>query len=258
MVFVEICVDSFQSAVNAAEGGADRLELCAGLSVGGLTPSHGLIRRVVEAVDCPTVVLLRPREGDFVYSAAEEQVIFEDARYAVEAGARGLVVGSLSLLGFVDCKFLRQLQRDHLIKGAGLTFHRAFDFVADQKDALDQLAAHGVIRVLTSGGAATALQGSEQIAGLVSHARQHLAGFTVMAGGGIRPDNVDSILAHTGVSEIHSSACRLVESKPVWRAHRPTVQLGAAGLDALSWRVADVSTVADIRRAADAASLHSS
>ncbi len=212
-VKLEICVDSVAGAMAAQQGGADRLELCSALSEGGITPSLGLIRQVLRSTHLPVMVMIRPRGGGFVYSSAEIDVMLEDIDAVNRAGAHGVVLGALTPERTIDltvCGKLIQRARQlhtmgHRRSGDPLsvTFHRAFDILAEPMQGLEQLMDLGFDRVLTSGQAATAGEACELIAELVTRAGDRLS---VMPGGGITPDNVADIVTATGASDIHASA----------------------------------------------------
>ncbi|MFL5613927.1 MAG: copper homeostasis protein CutC [Gemmatimonadaceae bacterium] len=213
-IFVEACVDSVASAMAAERGGAHRLELCDALFDGGTTPSAGMIAACKEAVSIPVFVMIRPRGGGFVYTNAERDVMRRDVLIARELGADGLVIGGLLPNGPVD-RVLVGL----MVEGAGglpVTFHRAFDLTPDLLAALESLIEAGVQRVLTAGGAATAAEGAAALATLVRHAGSRL---TVMAGGGVREQNVREIVSVSGVREVHVRLTRLTvgEEPPVRR-----------------------------------------
>ena len=159
-ILVEACVDSVDSAIAAERGGAHRLELCDALVDGGTTPSAGMIAAVKAAVSIPVFVIIRPRGGGFVYSDAEADVMRRDAEVAGTLGADGIVVGALQPDARVDVRRTRALI--DAARGLSVTFHRAFDLVRDRYEALDVLASAGVTRVLTSGGALTALLGADK------------------------------------------------------------------------------------------------
>ncbi len=197
---VEVAVDSVASAVMAAGLGADRLELCQDLELGGTTPSLGLLEAVLERVSIPVVVMIRPRAGDFVYGPDDCRVMEADIRHAVRAGATGVVVGPLTAEAGIDRDGLKRL-----VQAAGpaqVTFHRAFDLVGDPLEALEVLVNHGVARLLTSGGGVTADAGRALIGRLAERAGQRLA---VMAGGGVVAEHVEVLVETTGVREIHLS-----------------------------------------------------
>jgi copper homeostasis protein len=209
---LEICFDSVEAAVAAAEGGADRLELCAGLVEGGTTPSRGAIELALERVRVPIVVLVRPRRGDFLYSKLEIATIERDIDAAKAAGAAGVALGVLRADGTIDVENTRALVAR--ARPLAVTFHRAFDFVRDARLGLETLIELGVERVLTSGGAVSAEAGAESIAKLVGSARGRIA---IVAGGGVRAHNVKALVERTGVREVHGTARELVDSEMVAR-----------------------------------------
>lgn len=199
-VTLEIAVSTPDEAVLAVRSGADRLELSAGLEVGGLTPSLGVFRRVKELASVPVWVLLRPRAGGFIYSEHEKESTLRDAESFLAAGADGLVFGALNSRGEVD---ETPCQRLVALASGRAAFHRAFDFTSDQAEALDRLIALGFQRVLTSGGATTASNGAEAIAELVARANGRIE---VLPGGGIRAENVAEILRVTSCNQVHAAA----------------------------------------------------
>lgn len=211
-VAFEACVDSVEAAIAAQEGGADRVELCADLLEGGVTPSAGTIQLACQRLAIPVHVLIRPRGGDFCYSAAEFEVMRLDVEQVRELGADGVVFGLLKADGSVDGERIGALIE--AARPLRVTFHRAFDMANDAHRALDELVELGVERVLTSGQEETALEGAELIAGLVRRAGERIA---VMAGGGINERNVGRIVAQTGVREVHATARAQVESRMEYR-----------------------------------------
>ncbi|AHG88917.1 Copper homeostasis protein cutC [Gemmatirosa kalamazoonensis] len=207
-VVVEACIDSVASAVAAERGGAARVELCDALHDAGTTPSAGMIAAVKERVRVPVFVIVRPRGGGFVYSAEELDVMRRDVIAARRLGADGVVIGALRPDGTVDDAATRALV--DAAEGLPVTFHRAFDLVADRDAALDALVACGVSRVLTSGGAPSAIEGADAIAALVRRAADRL---TVLAGGGIREAHVAELVRRTGVREVHVRGSRLTRTE---------------------------------------------
>lgn len=203
-VLVEACVDSVESALAAERGGAGRLELYDALFDGGTTPSAGMIAAVRERVTIPVFVIVRPRGGGFVYSDAELDVMRRDIVAARGLGADGVVIGVLRPDGTVDVERTRSLV--DAAADIPVTFHRAFDFAPDLARALEDVIASGVARVLTSGGARTARDGVAVLSSLVRHAGDRLV---VMAGGGVREENVREIVDATGVREVHVRLTRL-------------------------------------------------
>ena len=202
---IEAAVETVACAVAAVRAGAGRLELCADLARGGVTPSAGLIRAVRSAVDVPLMILVRPRPGDFAYSVAELEVMCHDVREARRAGANGVVVGALTQDGIVDQPALRGLS--DAAGGLVVVMHRAVDRLPDLVEACDVLVALGVRRVLTSGGASSALEGVEMTAKLVERFGGRM---DIMAGGQIRAENVQQILRRTGVRAVHLGPRRRV------------------------------------------------
>jgi copper homeostasis protein len=205
---IEACVDSIDSAIEAELGGADRVELCGELLQGGVTPSAGLIGGVCERIQIPVFVLIRPRTGDFLYDDDELDVMLRDIEVIRSLKVEGIVIGALTRDGDLDIGTLYTL-----IAAAGdmnVTFHRAFDFVKDQRVALEALIEMGVDRVLTSGGAPSALEGAEMLAELVDQGGSDV---TILAGGGINASNVAEVVRLSGVEEVHVRAASTVKTE---------------------------------------------
>jgi copper homeostasis protein len=205
-VKLELSVDTLSGVLAAHRIGCDRIELCAAALDGGLTPSHGMITEAVRHA-ANVHVLVRPRGGDFTYTTAEIDVIVADAAHAVKLGAAGVVSGVLTADGMVDKAAIAAL----VSVTNEFTFHRAIDVCADPLAALDVLRDLGVRRVLTSGAARTAIEGAGLIAELVRRAGADL---TVMAGGGVRPDNALALARATGVQDVHAAPRRPVSGRP--------------------------------------------
>ncbi|GEE03260.1 hypothetical protein nbrc107696_37060 [Gordonia spumicola] len=203
MTALEIAVQDAAGAAIALAGGADRVELCAALGVtGGLTPSPGTIAAAV-ATGIDVHALIRNRPGGFVYSPDEVAVLADDVRRAVDLGATGVVIGALRPDGALDATATAALL--DAAGDADVTFHRAFDTVADPVGTLERLADIGVLRVLTSGGAARAGDGIDALAALVAAD----TGVEIMAGGGVTPDAIGALIA-IGVDAVHLSAKTVV------------------------------------------------
>lgn len=215
-VIVEACIDSVASALAAERGGAARLELCAALHDAGTTPSAGTIAAVRAAVALPLLVLVRPRGGDFVHSAAELDVMARDVEAALALGADGVVLGALREDGRVDERATRRLVA--LAAGRPVTFHRAVDAAPDFDAAVDAALACGARRVLTSGGAATARDGAAALAGLVAR----VGAAAIVAGGGIREPHVAELVRLTGVRELHVRGTRVNAGRT--RPHAPPLR----------------------------------
>lgn len=200
-VLIEVCADGIDSAIAAQKGGAHRIELCSALSIGGLTPSKGLMESVISCLKIPVNVLIRPREGDFLYSSSEFNVIQSDIVAAKEAGASGIVIGLLNSDGTVDT--LRMKELTDLCRPMSVTFHRAFDMTKDPQEALEQIIKLGCDRILTSGGYISAFAGKIMIASLVKKANNRIV---IMAGAGINESNFMELAHTTGCPEYHLSA----------------------------------------------------
>ncbi len=206
---VEICVDDLAGVLAAERAGADRVELCADLLEGGTTPSLGMIESVLDAVRSVGVqIMVRSRGGDFVYSDDELRVMRADVR-AIAALARtsrvpvGIVFGALTVDGHVDEQALEAIRT--AAGGVPITFHKAFDDTVDLFDAYDTLAHHGIARVLTSGGKATAGEGADVLAALRARSEGTRMP-TVLVGGSVRAHNVTALLERTGAREVHLRA----------------------------------------------------
>ncbi|MCA8978185.1 MAG: copper homeostasis protein CutC [Planctomycetes bacterium] len=221
-VVIEVAVDSLAGAVDAAAAGAGRIELCASLLEGGITPSLGLLGAVAAAVSIPVFAMLRPRGGDFLYDDGEFEVMTRDARLLRDHGAAGIVTGILTATGELDANRMARLRE--CCSPLPMTCHRAFDLSVEPLAALATLSGLGFERVLTSGQAASAALGAPLIAQLVLAAGEAV---TVMAGAGVRADNAAEIVSNTGCREIHLSATTWRDSAMTFR--REGVPMGIAG-----------------------------
>ena len=226
---LECCVDSPESALAAAQNGADRLELCADLLVGGTTPSHGLFELVKRRVKIPVNVLLRPRFGDFCYTGLEFEVLLADAARFAAAGADGLVLGVLTPDGELDEPRMERLIA--AAPGLPVTLHRAFDVCRDPFAALRAAKALGVSSILTSGQAAAAPQGTDLLAELVRQAGPA----NILVGGGVNSGNLAALAAATGAKHFHMSGKRPLESPMLYRKEGVPMGLPLASEFAL-WR----------------------
>ncbi len=200
--FREACCTSLEAVRAAARTGAQRVELCERLEVGGVTPSEALLRAVLATGALPVNVLIRPRGGDFVYGGEEVRQMLESIRLCAALGANGVVVGALTPAGDVDLPVMRRLVAAAREDGLSVTFHRAFDETADPLAALEDVIALGCDRLLTSGHAPDAFAGRAMIGELVRRAGSRLI---VMAGCGVRPGNIAQIAQDSGAPEFHSS-----------------------------------------------------
>jgi copper homeostasis protein len=197
-ILLEVSLDSVESAIAAQEGGAARIELCTNLRDGGITPSVGLITTVRNAITIGLHVIIRPRTGDFFYSDYEFEIMKYDIINAKSLGADGIAVGILTKENEIDLPRMAAIV--HFAKPMEVIFHRAFDEINDPNKAMRELIDIGVDRILTSGQATAAEQGTKNIRELVEHAHNRIA---IMAGGGINHQNIRTIIKNTGVTEIH-------------------------------------------------------
>ena len=196
---LEISVEALEAAVAAERGGADRIELCSDLAVGGLTPQTALLRAVRQRIQIPIFAMIRPRAGDFVYSPAEFAQMKKSLAEARDAGASGLVFGILNPDHTVDIDRTRELVE--LARPLPVTFHRVFDECSDLSQALDNVERLGASRILTAGGAASALEGATNIAMLVAAAGERV---TIVTAAGIHAGNILQLAKTTRAQEFHS------------------------------------------------------
>ncbi len=233
-MLIEAAVDSVADALAVEQAGVSRIELCANLDAGGTTPSAGLIKATLARLGIPVFVMIRPRAGDFLYGADEIEVMLRDIEVAKHAGAHGIVSGALHANGVID-----EEGTEALLEAAAplpFTFHKAFDATRDLTESLDALVGLGVTRVLTSGGASTAMAGHAALRRLVGRAGSRL---TLIAGGGVRADHAVDLVRESGVRELHLGPRRTVASParrmPGWTS-------------ASDWSATDVESIAAMVR----------
>jgi len=236
---LEIAAASLNCALAAQHGGANRVELCQALELGGLTPSYATLALARERLNIALYVLIRPRAGDFRYDQAETETMLRDIEHCVRLGCDGVVIGALDAWGHVDAPLCRTL-----IAAAGplgVTFHRAFDAVQSQTQALETVIELGCERILTSGAAAGAPQALDTLAALMTQAANRIS---IMPGAGITANTL-ALLAHaTGAREYHASA--KTERISAMRFHNPAL----TGL-AANWLTCDVEQVRALRAILD-------
>ena len=206
-MILEICANSYQSAINAQVAGAHRIELCSELSVGGVTPSPSLLKKVMGDIKIPVHVLIRPRSGNFLYSENEFEIMKETIRLCKDLHCAGIVSGVLHEDNTIDIK--RTSELIELSKPMSFTFHRAFDVVSKPKEALLQLIALGVHRLLTSGQEEKAEDGIDLLLELQKLAKNKL---TILPGSGINSENCIHF-KNNGFTEIHSSASKIISNR---------------------------------------------
>lgn len=208
-IAVEICVGDLLSALEAGAGGADRVELCDRLEVGGTTPSAGTIAEACRRLTIPVHVLIRTRAGDFAPAEPEIAAMAHDVEVARSLGAAGVVFGMLNDDGTIDRDATARLI--DLARPMSVTFHKAFDQTPDLDDALETLIALGVDRVLTSGGRPTAEAGADALARLIARAGDRLG---VIVAGRLTVESLPAIVARTRAREVHlgSAAVDLIKS----------------------------------------------
>ncbi|MBK5721552.1 copper homeostasis protein CutC [Dysgonomonas sp. Marseille-P4677] len=202
MITLEVCANSTQSAIEGQRGGAVRVELCDNLSEGGTTPSLSQIKKTRQSIDIQLNVLIRPREGDFLYSDLEFDIMKQDIHYCGEANCDGVVFGILNPDGSIDIKRNRELVDIAHHYKMTVTFHRAFDRCANLFNLLEDIIDLGCNRILTSGGMKTAPEGKEILKKLIAQADGRIS---IMPGGGITENNISELVKSTGLKEFHGS-----------------------------------------------------
>lgn len=236
-ITLEICVDDADGIRAAAEGGADRIELCAALALGGLTPSAGLMRLAAEG-PLPAMAMIRPRAGDFVWTRAERAALRAEINAARAEGLAGVVIGASLPDGRLDGETLEELMQ--AAAGLDVTLHRAIDLTPDAAEAMALCARLGIRRVLSSGGAATAREGISRLSDMARAA----PGVVVMPGGGVSAENVAILAESLPLAEVHAS-CSAPRPAPL------LPQVTAFGFQPPGARGTDVARVQALRRALD-------
>ena len=240
---LEVCVDSTASALAAKRGGADRLELCADLIVGGTTPSLTLVQQVRAETGLPVRALLRPRFGDFCYDSYELAQMEQLAAELVEAGADGIVTGVLTPEGALDAGAMQPIYAaarkaaEKVGRPVACTLHRAFDVCADPFAALETARSMGLCTILTSGQAASAPQGAALLRQLTERAGKDVE---ILAGAGVSAQNIPVLAAQTGVRAFHLSGKQVLQSRMTFR--REGVPMGLPGFSEFEvWQTSEVN-----------------
>lgn len=230
---LEACVDSVESAKIAKQGGADRLELCANLVIGGTTPSMELYRRIRETVEIPVHVLIRPRFGDFLYTDEEYEIMRREIRAFAGEGADAVVIGCLKADGSLDEERMQGLM--DAAGGKKITLHRAFDVCRDPFQALETAKKLGISTILTSGQEASCYDGRELLSKLQIMAQ---GAVEIMAGGGVCAEVIETLKATTKIRCFHMSGKETLESGMVYR--NPKVNMGLPGISEFEvWRTSE-------------------
>lgn len=220
---LECCVDSVESAIYAAKGGADRLELCAGLVIGGITPTGACYKEIRKYTDIPINVLLRPRFGDFCYSDYEAAVIEEEIFRFKELGANGVVIGALRPDGRLDHKAMERFMK--AAEGLSVTMHRAFDVAKEPVKVLEEAVLLGVDTILTSGCEDNCMEGKDCIRELVQRAEGRI---DILVVGGVNAQVIEELQPYTGATSFHMSGKVTLDSTMEYRTDR--VHMGLPSL----------------------------
>ena len=237
---VEVCCYTLEDVCRAKQAGATRIELCADRSSGGTTPSYGLIEHVLATVSIDVAVMIRPRGGDFLHSDDELSIMQRDIAVAGRLGAEGVVFGVLDEQGSLDVPKMRTLIDTAKQHSLMVTCHRAFDRARDPYRTLEELINLGVDRLLTSGQKPTATEGLPLLQDLLKIADGQLA---IMAGGGVRGSNIETILA-AGIRHIHTGSTKTVQSRMT--IIQPQLSLGSPTYDESLQLVINEKDVASI------------
>ncbi|MDE6203968.1 MAG: copper homeostasis protein CutC [Lachnospiraceae bacterium] len=240
---LECCVDSVESALAAAKGGADRLELCGALIIGGTSPSPALFEEIRRYSDIPIRVLLRPRFGDFLYSGHEFEILKKEVELFGKAGAQGVVIGCLTKDGGLHMPQMKELTA--IAGEMKVTLHRAFDVCADPFLVYRQAAELGINTVLTSGQESSCLKGMpllKQLCGL----KKEIKGPEIMAGAGVTPDIIRKFLDQTDITSYHLSAKKIVDSGMDYR--KEGVPMGLPAMSEYSIFRTDPEIVAEAKK----------
>ena len=212
---LEICANSYQSAINAEKAGANRIELCSELAIGGITPSYGLLKKVTKELSIPIHVLIRPRSGDFTFSEDEFNIMKENILLCKELGVSGIVSGVLNTDNSIDVERTKELVA--LSKPMNFTFHRAFDWVKNPLEEIKNLEKIGVVRILTSGQENSAEIGLQNLIAF----QKATSKITIMPGGGINQNNI-KLFQENGFTEVHLSA--ISQTKTI---EKPTISMNS-------------------------------
>ncbi|ARP39135.1 copper homeostasis protein CutC [Vibrio syngnathi] len=242
---IEVCIDNLESLYNALSGGANRIELCSSLALGGLTPSFGMMKQAAKISSVPVYAMIRPRQGDFIFDYDDILCMLEDIEACARAGLNGVVLGVLTPDGEIDMSAMQILSsKAHQLKLA-ITFHRAIDQLQDYRVALEQIIELGCERVLTSGLASNAGQGKDILKDMVSLSQGRL---DIMAGAGVTADNGLEILKHAKVQALHLSA---KSTRPSLMTQASQAQMGHEDVNDYLIPVTSSQKIKELRTALD-------
>jgi len=199
-LIIEVCAGSYNDCITAEQAGGDRVELNSCLSSGGITPSAGMLTKILKDTKIPVIIMVRPRPGNFVYTENEISVMEKDIEFAVQHGAHGVAFGVLDNNGEINVNACKKLLS--AAKGIETVFHRAFDLTPDPERALEICIDLGIKRILTSGQKKTAIEGAECIRRIINKAGGRIE---ILPAAGINPSNVEKIVKLTGCNQIHGS-----------------------------------------------------
>ena len=238
---IEVCIDNLESLHNALAGGANRIELCSSLALGGLTPSFGIMKQAARISSVPVYAMIRPRQGDFIFDNDDMMCMLDDIQAAADAGLDGVVLGVLTAQGEIDMVAMQTLAtKPHQLK-LGITFHRAIDQLQDYRVALEQIIALGCERILTSGLAVNAEHGINVLADMVKQADSRV---DIMAGAGVNATNAKMIKSTTQVPALHLSG---KSTRPSLMESNSNAQMGNDDIDDYQIPVTDASKISDVR-----------
>ncbi|GEA61638.1 copper homeostasis protein CutC [Vibrio comitans] len=237
---LEVCIDNIESLHTAIKAGATRIELCSSLALGGLTPSFGFMKQAKQASSIPIYAMIRPRQGDFLFSDEDVEIMLADIQAAKNANLDGIVIGVLTADAHVNVSVCKKLIS--AASGLGVTFHRAIDQCQNVERALEDIISLGCERILTSGQRSTALAGIETLAKL----HQQAAGrIQIMAGAGVNADNALEILNKTGIKELHLSGKTVRSSK--MNSIQSEAQMGASDVDDFQIPVTSFTAIQSVK-----------
>ncbi|ROR25367.1 copper homeostasis protein CutC [Vibrio crassostreae] len=238
---IEVCIDNLESLHNALEGGANRIELCSSLALGGLTPSFGMMKQAARISSVPVYAMIRPRQGDFIFDDDDMLSMLEDIEACASAGLDGVVLGVLAPNGSIDIPKMQQLADKARSLKLGITFHRAIDQSSDFQTALEQVIELGCERILTSGLAVNAEQGIDVLTAMVKQADGRI---DIMAGAGVNAANAKTIQSTTQVPALHLSG---KSTRPSLMKSNSNAQMGHDDVDDYQIPVTDASKISAVR-----------